>query len=276
MMDFCKEAPDRLWGQAFIGLWDIDYAIREMQRAKDGGLKGVATWVAPPDELPFTGDHYERFWSAAEEMDMPIGWHINTGFGAYVTRADEDRFGVITRQAYGHKVVAMKTVAEMILSGVLQRHPRLKIVLSEFEVGWIPFYLEDLDRKLGRGRNVGLDLFPSEYFSRQVYSTFMQDGVGGYLLQRWGADNFVYANDYPHAGGIWPYTDDTIELTMSDLPSETRRKVLGETMAKVYGQPMPDPIERMESDYTDEIWNRPWLRKAGEFTFDKNTMGLKM
>ena len=138
MVDFCKEAPDRLWGQAFIGLWDIDYAIREMQRAKDGGLKGVATWIAPPDELPFTGDHYERFWSAAEEMDMPIGWHINTGFGAYVTRADEDRFGVITRQAYGHKVVAMKAIAEMILSGVLQRHPRLKIVLSEFEVGWIP------------------------------------------------------------------------------------------------------------------------------------------
>lgn len=276
MMDFCKEAPDRLWGQAFIGLWDIDYAIKEMQRAKDGGLKGVATWIAPPDELPFTGDHYERFWSAAEEMDMPIGWHINTGFGAYVTRSDEDRFGVITRQAYGHKVVAMKAVAEMILSGVLHRHPRLKIVLSEFEVGWIPFYLEDLDRKLGRGRGIGLELLPSEYFSRQVYSTFMQDGVGGFLLQRWGADNFVYANDYPHGGGIWPYTDDTIELTLSDLPSETRRKALGETLARVYGQPMPEPIERMESDYNDEIWSRPWLKKAGEFTFDKSTMGLKM
>ena len=57
-----------------------------MQRAKDGGLKGVSTWIAPPDKLPLTGDHYERFWTAAEEMDMPIGWHINTGFGAYVTR----------------------------------------------------------------------------------------------------------------------------------------------------------------------------------------------
>ena len=193
---------------------------------------------------------------------MPIGWHINTGFGAYVTRTGEDRFGAITRQAYGHKAVAMKAMAEMILSGALQRHPRLKIVLAEFEVGWIPFYLEDLDRKFGRGRNIGLDLLPSEYFSRQVYSTFMQDGVGSYLLQRWGADNFVYANDYPHAGGIWPYTDDTIELTMSDLPSETRRKVLGETLAKVYGQSMPEPIQRIESDYTDEIWNRPWLKKG--------------
>ena len=51
---------------------------------------------------------------------------------------------------------------------------------------------------------------------------------------------------------------------------------MGETLAKVYGQPMPEPIERMESDYTDEIWSRPWLKKAGEFTFDKTTMGLKL
>jgi predicted TIM-barrel fold metal-dependent hydrolase len=276
MIDFCKNAPDRLWGQALIGLWDIDYAIKEMQRAKDGGLKGVATWIAPPEGIPFTGDHYERFWSAAEEMEMPIGWHINTGFGAYVARKGEDRFGLITRQAYGHKAVAMKALAEMILSGVMQRHPKLKVVLAEFEAGWIPFYLEDLDRKFDKGRDMGLDLLPSEYFSRQMYSTFMQDGVASYLLNRWGGDNFVYANDYPHAGGIWPYTNDTIELTMADLPTETRKKVLGETMATVYNQPLPEPIEWQDSDYTDEIWNRPWLKKAGEFTFDKPTMGLKM
>ncbi|MYF65301.1 MAG: hypothetical protein F4185_05165 [Chloroflexi bacterium] len=104
----------------------------------------------------------------------------------------------------------------------------------------------------------------------------MAAGGGRLRPPRRRPDNSVYANFYPHGGGIWPYTDDTIELTLSDLPSETRRKVLGETMAKVYGQPMPDPIERMESDYTDEIWSRPWLKKAGEFTFDKSTMGLKI
>lgn len=275
MIEFCQEAPDRLWGQAFIGLWDIDYAIQEMERARKAGLKGVATWIAPPEGLPWTGGHYERFWSAAEDLEMPIGMHINTGFGPYVTRGGEDRFAALSRQAYGHKIVAMRAMAEFILSGVFERHPRLKIVLAEFEVGWIPFFLEDLDRKFGRGSNLGLPMLPSEYFSRQVYSTFMQDGVGGFLLQRWGADNFVYANDYPHAGGIWPYTDDTIELTLSHLPAETRRKVLGENLAKVYGQPMPTPIPRQACpDYTDAIWSRPWLKKAGEFSFDKPKMGL--
>lgn len=278
MIEFCQSAPERLWGQAYIGLWDIDYAIAEMERVKGEGLKGVATWIAPPDELPWTGDHYERFWSAAEEMEMPIGMHINSGFGAYTRKETtrKDPFENTSRQAYGHKVVAMKTLAEMMLSGVFERHPRLKLLLAEFECGWIPFYLEDLDRKLGRG-SLSLSMLPSEYFMRNVRSTFMQDSVTGLLLERWGADNFVFSNDYPHAGGIWPYTDDTVELTLGHLPDATRKKVLGENIATFYGQPLPTPVVRTpidDYDYADVVWQRDWLKKSGEFTFDKPKMGF--
>jgi predicted TIM-barrel fold metal-dependent hydrolase len=278
LIDYCSVAPERLWGLAALSLWDIDYAIAELQRTRDAGLAGAAIWVAPPEDLPWTSDHYERFWSAAEDLGVPMGMHINVGFGDYTTRLGErrfdDRFLTVSRQAYGHKVVAMRTVAELILSGTLERHPNLKIVLAEFEVGWIPFFLEDLDRKLGRNKSLGLTMLPSEYFSRQVYSTFMQDGVGAFLLQRWGADNFIYSNDYPHPGGIWPYTDDTIELTLSDLPAETRQKVLGGTLAKVYGRPAPAPMERLPRPSSEMLGERTWLKKAGEFSFDKPSMGL--
>jgi predicted TIM-barrel fold metal-dependent hydrolase len=278
LIEYCSVAPERLWGQAAISLWDIDYAIKEMQRSREAGLAGASIWVAPPPDLPWTSDHYERFWSAAEDLGMPMGMHINVGFGDYVSRLGErrfdDRFLTVSRQAYGHKIVAMRTVADLILSGVLERHPRLKIVLAEFDVGWIPFFLEDLDRKLGRNRSLGLSMLPSQYFSRQIYSTFMQDGVGTFLLQRWGADNFIYSNDYPHPGGIWPYTDDTIELTLSNLPAETRRKVLGETLAKVYARPVPEPMEREPRPNSEMLGERAWLKKSGEFSFDKPTMGL--
>ena len=243
MIEFCQYAPERLWGQALISLYDVDYAIEEMIRTKNEGLKGVATWVAPPDNLPWTGDHYERFWSAAEDNDVNIAMHINSGFGVYAETViqEEDRYQMLTRQAYGHKMVAMKTLSELILSGVFERHPRLKLLIAEFECGWIPFFLEDLDRKFGRGTDLGLTMLPSEYFARSVRSTFMQDGVTGYLLERWGVDNFVYSNDYPHPGGVWPHSDDTVALTMADLPAETRAKVLGQTLAKFYNQPMPTP-----------------------------------
>lgn len=277
LIEFCQYAPDRFWGQGFISLYDIDYAIEEMKRTKNEGLKGVTVWVAPPDYLPWTSDHYERFWSAAEDLEIPIAMHINSGFGIYATidLETENRFSNITRQAFGHKMVAMKTLSELILSGVFERHPRLKVLIAEFECGWIPFFLEDLDRKFGRGTDLGLTMLPSEYFSRSIYATFMQDGVTGYLLERWGTDNFIYSNDYPHPGGVWPHSDDTVALTMANLSDETREKVLGKTIAKLYGQPMPAPVERpSEIDFDESIWTRPWLKKEGEFTFEKKKMGL--
>ncbi|MEA2641909.1 MAG: hypothetical protein QOF51_3303, partial [Chloroflexota bacterium] len=152
MIEYCQEAPDRLWGQAHIGLWNVDYAIKELERARDGGLKGATLWIIPPEGLGWTTDHYERFWSAAEELAMPMSMHINSGFGIYNVQRQgaqftENRLTLVARQSYGHKAVAMQALTELILSGAFERHPRLKLVLAEYEVGWIPFWLEDLDRK---------------------------------------------------------------------------------------------------------------------------------
>jgi predicted TIM-barrel fold metal-dependent hydrolase len=280
LTEFCQEAPERLWGQAHIGLWDMDYAVSELERARNAGLRGAALWIAPPEGLPWTSMHYERFWDAAEQLDMPLGMHINSGFGIYADTSrerdagGEGRIATVMRQAYGHKAVAMQTLSELILSGTFERHPRLKLVIAEYEVGWIPFFLEDLDRKFGRRSEAPLPKLPSEYFARNVYATFMQDGVGGYLLQRWGQDNFLFSNDYPHPGGIWPFTDDTIELTLSGVAPEARRKVLGENVARVYGMPIPAPMPRTPRPDADKIWTRTWLKRSGEFTFDKPEMGL--
>jgi predicted TIM-barrel fold metal-dependent hydrolase len=279
MIEFCSESPDRLWGQAQIGLWEMDYAVAELQRAKRAGLKAATVWSAPPEGIPWLSDHYERFWSACEDLEMPVTMHINVGYGEATpeTRARGGPLSAVTRMAYGHKVVAMQCLSELTLSGVFERHPRLKLVLAEFDCGWIPFFLEDLDRKFGRGagKDLGLSQLPSEYISRQVFATFMQDGVAGFLLQQWGEENFLYSNDYPHAGGIWPYSDDTIELTLHRLSPEARRKVLAENVARVFGMPAPDPMPRQPApNYSDEIWSRPWLKKAGQFSFDKKKMGL--
>ena len=108
-------------------------------------------------------------------------------------------------------------------------------------------------------------------------STFMQDGVAGHLLGQWGADNFVFSNDYPHAGGIWPYSDDTVELTLHNVPEETVAKVMGGNLARWYNQPLPPAMERIdppEYDPADVIWNRHWLKKAGEFSFDDTRLGF--
>ncbi len=266
MIDFCREAPDRLWGQAEIPLWDMSYALAELERTKKAGLKGATIWMIPPSDLPFTSDHYEPFWAAAQELEMPVSMHINTGFGPYGSERDSHRGDFVESVAFtcgGHKAIAMRALTEMICSGVFERYPQLAIVIAELEVGWIPFWLEDLDRRFIKGTGQRhFSLLPSEYFQRQVYATFTQDEVGGYLLSRHGAQNFMWSNDYPHEGCIWPYSDEVIELTLSHLPTAVQAQVLCENVAKLYGMPVPQPMPRTEVTDREHLWERPWIKTA--------------
>ena len=191
LIEYCQEAPERLWGQALLPLWNIENAIVEMERCRNAGLVAVTTWLVPPESLPFSSDHYERFWAAAEDTETPVSMHINNGFGPYTEAAESartrnagDALAVLSFTATGHKKIAADTLTDIIRSGVLERHPRLKVIVAETEVGWVPFWLEELDKRLRRKGE--LPLQPSEYFYRQCYATFSDDPVGGQLLSRWG------------------------------------------------------------------------------------------
>ena len=259
MIEFCQEDLTRLWGQALLPLWDIENAIIEMERCRNAGLAGVTTWMVPPDPLRFSSEHYERFWDAAEATETPISMHINNGFGPYAeaaesvrTRNKGDALSELSFTATGHKKLAADTLTDIICSGVLERHPKLKIIVAETEVGWIPFWLEELDKRLRRKGD--LPLQPSEYFYRQCYATFSDDPVGGQLLSRWGADSFLWANDYPHpgTGDTWLFSGAIIERDLGHLPGETRAKVVRESVAALYGKPIPEPMPA-PSEYDESM-----------------------
>jgi predicted TIM-barrel fold metal-dependent hydrolase len=81
--DFCKQAPERLFAIPCLATYDIDHAIREMQRCHDMGLLGGLVWQVPHPDLPLTSDHYERLWAAAAELGQPLHFHILTGFNYF-------------------------------------------------------------------------------------------------------------------------------------------------------------------------------------------------
>ena len=246
LIEYCQEAPDRLWGQGLVTLWNIENAIVEMDRCKKAGFVGVTTWMIPPEGKSFASDHYERFWAAAQDLEMPVSMHINNGYGDYSEAAgatrkrnEWSRTGELAFTAGGHKKIAMDTLTDIICSGVLERYPGVKVVVAEAEVGWIPFWLEELDKRTRR--KDFLKLLPSEYFYRQVFATFTEDPVGGQLLSRWGADSFMWSNDYPHpgVGDVWLFSGALIARDLGHLSAETRAKVLRENVAKLYGRPIP-------------------------------------
>ena len=103
---------------------------------------------------------------------------------------------------------SFQTVCQkLILSGVFDRFPDLKFVGAETQSGWVPFYLERFDatyKRLARAEGVKLDLQPSEYFQRNIYTTFLIDQVAVNNRYAVGIDRMMWMCDFPHSVSNWP------------------------------------------------------------------------
>ena len=174
VIDYCQKVPDRLYGIALISMFDVDRALAEMERCKKEGIVGTMIWQVPHPKLPFTSEHYERFWAASQELELPVHLHILTGFGDSMNRQavhGVQRYRIGVQQ---HREIE-DALFDLIFSGVLERYSRLKVVSVENEIGWMPFWLGQCDKNFKRHRHreeIGIGKLPSEYFYGQVYATF--------------------------------------------------------------------------------------------------------
>ncbi len=252
LSEYCQYAPDRLWGIASIPLWNIDFAVKEMARCRKAGMVGAGIWLAPPDELPFYSPHYEKLWAAAQDLEMPLSMHINSGFGYYTKMPKAGTVQGVALRCHGNSTMAKEALGAIILSGVLQRYPRLRIVIGEVNWGWAPFWLQELDENYQRyiGRAQGdssdtlakLSLLPSEFFARQCFMTFMEDPVGGYVAGRWLHGTAMWSNDYPHWNGVWGMGTDILNRTLAPLPVDKRYDLVCGNVARLYNKPVPPPL----------------------------------
>lgn len=244
LIDYCKVAPKRLVGIAAISVYNIDGAVKELERCAKAGMKGSIIWQAPHSDLPFHSDHYNKFWAASQDLNMPVNLHILTGHGYHKETVFKNKTGVENYR--GSVNLKLKEITdalfELIFYGVLDRYPGLRLVSVENEIGWLPFMLQQWDYYYRRFRGVNpppIDKDPSEYFYRQIYATFFRDTVGGHNLEWWGSDNCMWSNDYPHANSTWPESRKYIERDLGHLPKEIRAKLLCANVAQLYGMEIP-------------------------------------
>jgi uncharacterized protein len=245
LIAYAAVAPERLVGIACISMWDIDRAVQEMERTRKAGLRGALIWEVPAQDLPFRSPHYDPVWQAAQDLDMPVNLHILT------TGAERPPLLGAPREMNRLYTNVNTRIAEIsgalfdfVAAGICHRYPGLKLVIVENEIGWIPFFLQQLDyyyfHKSGKPMaGMPIDRLPSEYFAQQVYATFFNDPIGGKLLQHWGQDNCMWSNDYPHGNSTWPHSREVIERDLGHLPPPIRSKVLSENVARLYGLKLP-------------------------------------
>ncbi|MCH7713538.1 MAG: amidohydrolase [Chloroflexi bacterium] len=232
--DYCKGAPDRLFPLASIQLFDLDEAVKEMERSKKLGHVGVSVAAtAPPDKL-YSDPFYNKFWEAAQAMEMPINWHIFTG-------ATENH-GLPFRQGGSALSFAgvMFTVADIIQSGVCERYPGLRFVVTEFETGWVGMMLKRLDWAYIRGggeKVFGLPLLPSEYWRRNFRVTFEDDPLGIMTRDFIGTETMMWGSDYPHGDSVFPHSMQVLSEILSDCTPEERYQMTVKNVVELYKLP---------------------------------------
>jgi predicted TIM-barrel fold metal-dependent hydrolase len=237
---YCSYAPKRLKGLALISLYDPKEGAQELERCAKLGLKGAMIWCSPPADQPYSSEIYDPFWAAAQDLDMPVSLHAITGMERIPWEYGAEQ-RAMRSTVTPHEIE--KSFSILILSGVLERFPRLKIVSAENNCGWLPYYLQRMDRGFARFGPSGtvtpwptkLTLKPSEYFRRQMYCTFIDDSFGVASRHWIGVDNVMWSSDYPHTASTWPHSRDIIERDFKDVSEVEKRKIVRENVAKLYG-----------------------------------------
>ena len=240
LADYCKASPKRLFGIPSIPVYDVDVAIKELQRANRLGLYGALIWGVPHPKLPFTSPHYEKFWAAAAEMNAPINLHVLTGFN-YSQFETKDPTQRVREQTNIKMNETNEALFDFIWSGILERHPKLKLVIVESEIGWMPFLLQQWDYYYRRNQNDRPELggyrikrLPSEIAREQVFATFMDDFVGSRALGFWGQNNCMWSSDYPHGNMTFPNSKAFVARQVGDLPRATQERLLSKNAIELY------------------------------------------
>jgi predicted TIM-barrel fold metal-dependent hydrolase len=237
MADVCKQSDDTLLWVAVVDLEDPEGAATEIARAKQLGAVGVmAPGMAGREAI--TAPRFEPFWAAAAEHDLGVGVHV-----AYCTPLDT--FTFVFSVLMGFEQVAA--------SGVLDRHPNLRVSFLETSCNWVPFMIERLEEKanperrrfkpdrpldtvVDRAEQGGYhsELSPQEYIDRgNIYFGFeVEDPLLPYCIEHFGDECFIFGSDIPHGDRLANAAKVLQERT--DLKDDAKRKMVLDNVVRFY------------------------------------------
>ncbi|MBM4270264.1 MAG: amidohydrolase [Deltaproteobacteria bacterium] len=230
--EFNAHDRNRLCVLPVLPAHDPKAAIAELERVAKLGHRGAILYVF---ETRVTDPGWEPLWSAAASLAIPISFHIGGGMSLLKMRPESWELAAWSACA---PIQLDEALAAMIFSGALERNPKMKLVLAEAGIGWVPYIVERMDmtaeKHVKNAKDYRLKAKPSEIFKQQVLVTFEEEPLGPKLIPLLGADSVMWASDYPHPDSPFPHSRQAIEEAFAGLDPEIRRKATAENCRKLY------------------------------------------
>jgi predicted TIM-barrel fold metal-dependent hydrolase len=262
LADFMAASDGRLFGVADPGpCVDLDETIDDLRWVADHGFVSVSLPGSVLDPtLPELHDPYfDRFYAACEDLGLVLSVHAGWGQrqGGFFEllaklremsgstlggeRSFEDTIELVDSMHASDDsplrldLLTRRPLWLLMAGGVFDRHPGLKLALTEIRADWVPATLAHLEQRLAED-GVELARTVREYYEQQVVvapSSIHRSEVE--MRDEIGVGQMLFGVDYPHWEGIWPNTADWIRVAFAGIPEPEVRMILGENAIATYG-----------------------------------------
>lgn len=230
LSDYCKAYPDRLYGVGILNWWEPEAARDNLQELKALGFKAMEIPSSPPG-VYYNSRSMEPMWDAIEESGYAISFHI----GENIQTRGLGALGTFQMQTFSP---FRRLFGLMVFSGILERHPNLKVIFTEGGAHWVPAALFDADRiyrDFESEMNPKLANLPSYYWWQNCYVTFQEDPIGLELMHHMGAHKVLWASDYPHPESTLGYSARAVRDIIATVGEEAGKAIVGGNAIKVWG-----------------------------------------
>lgn len=232
---------ERLIPATVVDLADVDWSLRQLAHMRAVGSRVAWVKADPHDGKALNHPDFERFWSACEDLEMTVMFHVGGARAAMhpgwaVNGGNIEAFYRLASIA--RQLVPQMALGAMIFGGVLERHPKLAIIVSELGIDWLPHFLETIDMEADNARPrlltmapYTLPLKPSEYMRRQVMvSVVHQQDVLRPTIERVPEGMIVFSSDFPHVEGHQEAVA-LYDAQIADLGERAREQFFGASAA---------------------------------------------
>jgi predicted TIM-barrel fold metal-dependent hydrolase len=224
---WCGAYPGRFIPVALPVLWDAELCAAEIKRVADRGCHSL-TFTENPATLGFPSfhdPHWDPVWRALCDNQVVLSIHLGSSGKLAFTAADAPVDVMITLQPMN----ICSAAADLLWSRVVKEYPDIRIALSEGGTGWIPYFLERLDRtydmhRAWTGQDFGTKL-PSEVFREHFLTCFITDPVGLKLRHEIGLENIAWECDYPHSDSTWPNAPEQLAQAAAEVPDHELERI---------------------------------------------------